>query len=92
MEEWIGSFAQPDIGNLPHPLTQQICAFAWPDMPNLPPRPTQLQFRGFQGHDLPNAPLPLPVTLDLAGASKTLKTLNCRSDHQAISARPRPRR
>jgi hypothetical protein len=35
--EWIGSFAQPDIGNLPHPLTQEICVFAGPDMPNLPP-------------------------------------------------------
>jgi hypothetical protein len=34
--EWIGSFAQPDIGNLPHPLTQEICVFAGPDMPNLP--------------------------------------------------------
>jgi hypothetical protein len=35
--EWIGSFAQPDIGNLPPCLPEPIGLFTGQDLPNLPP-------------------------------------------------------
>ena len=56
--EWIGSFAQPDIGNLPHLLTQEICVFDGPDIGNLP-HPLTHPISVFAWPDMPNMPHPL---------------------------------
>ena len=48
--EWIGSFAQPDIGNLPPCLPGPIGLLTGQDLPNLPPCLHRFRTEGMFGH------------------------------------------